>query len=178
MSSTHASSTEGQSGSRRPPRTAALAAFSLSLALGALPLTAANPAQAAFPSKATQAPCTVTAKRPYATGSYQDWPRLKLVAHPIEVTCTEGSVTVYVEQQLREADPGKDDYQRDYFTPENTPMEFYVQGTKQVHTLHPLDHLDPWGNEEVYHKVRFRIVSVHGNSQWVYAQSPEYSVNA
>jgi hypothetical protein len=79
---------------------------------------------------------------------------------------------------LREADPGKDDYLKNYFTPNNTPVVFLQPGTQKFETVYPLENWDTVGNEEVYHKVRFQLVTADGRTEWVYAQSREYSVSA
>jgi hypothetical protein len=174
MSFTHPSETEAQSSLRSPLRKAGLATASLSLVLGALPL-AATPAQAAFPTKATNGPCTVTAIRPEIADSFGP---TKLVRYRFEVKCTKGGVTVHMQQQLREADPAEDDYHRDYFTPEDTPVEILSTDKKEMETYYYLPNSDGADKEEPYHKIRFWVEGVDGASKWAYAQSPEASIQA
>lgn len=175
MSHNNPSTAGPQERASRPRRTTAMAAAALSLGMGALSLVAAPAAQAA--TSATVGPCTVTAERPYHNGKFSVSGK-KMVVYPIRVSCKTGGVQVQIQQKLMEADPGTDETQLNWFTPSGTPLFFSNAGTRTVNSEYRLTNWDKFGNEEVYHTVRFRVVSNFVPSQWVTVTSPERSISA
>lgn len=157
MSRAHRSSTATQSGSRRPQRTIALAAASLSLATGGIAL-AGTPAQAA--QSATYDSCTVTAERPRAVGISASGKTL--VYYGIDVDCKKGGRTVHLQQKLMEADDGwgnDDDTQRNWSPPDSgTPLKFPTPGNKDASSTYRLVDTDAGPREEPYHVVKFMVV--------------------
>ncbi len=163
MSYAHRSSTATQSGSRRPLRTVALAAASLSLATGGIALAGA-PAQAA--QSATYDSCTVTAERPRAVGVSASGKTL--VHYGIHVDCKKGGRTVHLQQKLMEADDGwgnDDDTQRNWSPPDEstasgkgTPLKFPTAGKKDAWSTYRLVDTDAGPREEPYHVVKFMVV--------------------
>jgi hypothetical protein len=194
MSHDHKPTAEVNPRQSRRRRTAAMTGAALSLGIGALFLTSAPAAQAAptgptaqavtsglgaqiSASQASAGPCSVTAMRPYFSGKFTVSGK-KLVVYPISVKCTRGDVRVHIQQKLMEADPGSDETQRGWATPSGTPLRFISSGTKTVNTEYRLTNWDWFGNEEVYHVVRFRVESNGVFSPWVTVQSPERSISA
>ncbi|WP_140416336.1 hypothetical protein [Arthrobacter globiformis] len=165
----------------------------LTVGIGALFLAAAPAAQAA-PAAATHAastsvgaqtaavqasagPVTVTALKPYFSGKFTVSGK-KLMVYPISIKSIKGGVKVHIQQKLMEADPGADETQRGWRTPQGTPLYFFTAGTKTIKTEYRLTNMDWFGNEEVYHVVRFRVESNGVFSPWITVQSPERSVSA
>lgn len=194
MSHDHYSTAEAKSGLGRPRRRAAMAAAGLALGMGALSLAAVPAAQAAPTGPAAQAaptgvgaqaaavqttvgPCTVTALQPYFSGRFTVSGK-KIVVYPIGVKCTRGGVKVHIQQKLMEADPGTDETQRGWATVPGSPVPFPAAGTKTLKPEYRLTNLDWFGNEEVYHVVRFRVESNGVFSPWFTVQSPERSISA
>lgn len=178
----------------RARRTAALTGTALSLGAGVLFLAAAPAAQAAPAAATTQAastglgaqvasvqasagPVTVTALKPYFSGKFTVSGK-KLMVYPISVKSIKGGIKVHIQQKLMEADPGPDETQRGWRTPQGTPVYFFAAGTKTINTEYRLTNMDWFGNEEVYHVVRFRVESNGVFSPWITVQSPERSVSA
>lgn len=194
MSHANKPTAEVKSRQGRPRRTAAMTGAALTLGIGALFLTSAPAAQAAPTGPTAQAvnsglgaqlsstqasvgPCSVTAVRPYFSGKFTVSGK-KLVVYPISVKCARGDVRVHVQQKLMEADPGSDETQRGWATPPGTPLRFFTAGTKTVNTEYRLTNWDWFGNEEVYHVVRFRVESQGVFSPWITVESPERSISA
>ena len=176
----HTSSAKTHSRHSRGRRIASMAAATLSLSMGALSvMAAAAPAaqagNAPFPQSATAKPCTVTALKPFATGVTTPSGK-KLVRYPVHVDCKAGGLKVKMEQRLMEEDkPGSDDGQRPGYTKiPGTPLQFSKAGSKTMYDDYRLTRTEWWeGAEEVYHKVRFQVVSDNGvSSDWIYVQSP------
>lgn len=176
MSHNHPSTAEAHSQPAQPRRKAAMAAVALSLGMGALSLAAAPAAQAA--QSGTAGPCTVTAERPYANGHLTVSGK-KIVVYPIRVRCTVAGIKVRMEQKLMEADPGSDTTQKNWFTPEGTPLSFTRAGTQTVNTEYRLTATDWWGGPaDVYHQVKFRAESNGVASSWVTVESAEREIYA
>lgn len=157
MSYAHCSSTATQSGSRRPLRTAALAAASLSLAAGGIAL-AGTPAQAA--QSATYDGCTVTAEKPKAVGVSASGKTL--VYYGIDVDCKKGGRTVHLQQKLMEHDDwlwNDDDTQRNWSPPDSgTPLKFPTAGNQDASSTYRLVKTDAHGDEQPYHVVKFWVL--------------------
>lgn len=187
MSHDHHSTAEAKSRLGRPRRTVAMAAAALTLGMGALSLAAVPAAQAAPAGigaqaaavQATAVPCTVTALKPYFSGKFTVSGK-KLVVYPIGIKCTKGGVKVHIQQKLMEADPGTDETQRGWATVPGSPVPFHAAGTKTLKPEYRLTNMDWFGNEEVYHVVRFRVESIGTGvfTPWFTVQSPERSISA
>jgi hypothetical protein len=156
---------------------AAVAACALSVGMGAVSVAAAPAANAgnpAFPQSRTVGPCTVTAETPKAVR--EDSAGHTVVRYRATVNCTAGGLRVKMEQRLMERDdPGRDDEQRPGYTVmPGTPLNFREPGVKRPFDDFRLVRSDLFegANEEVYHKVRFQLVSDNGiKSDWFYVQS-------
>lgn len=164
-----------------PSRLAATAAM-VAAGLGALTLTApaAHAGNDPFPQSRTVGPCTVTAKTPKAVGESPSGHTL--VEYPVSVSCKAGGLKVKMEQRLMEWDDlGYDDGQRPGYTKiPGTPLDFRQAGSATRSDIYRLLKSEWWEGpvEEVYHKVRFQLVSDNGitSGDWVYVQSPTNSI--
>jgi hypothetical protein len=125
-------------------RAAVLAAASLALA--AVPVTLAGPAQAAVPSIFA---CSVTPLKPTFAGFSSSGQ--KLTDYPVRVYCTKAR-SLTVQHRIWEVDvPGPNQLIRDSYN------SFFL-GAGQAVTLHnvrpPIN--TEWGSEEVFHQARHR----------------------
>lgn len=148
-------------------RTSMKAAAVAVLATALIPLGSSSPAQAST----TKDGCTVTPLAPYFAGTYTAG-NVPEVIYPYELTCAPSSaaMSVQVKSQTWEADlagragdvdaDGVDNADEDYIGQVTTTKSFTkAGGTRRVNVKGVLPHTDTDANEEVYHKVKFRVTS-------------------
>jgi hypothetical protein len=147
----------------RATRRAGIAAAILSLGMAALPLAMAPAANAATSGRL--GPCTVTAEKPYFTGTHTLSGK-KLIAYPISATCNRGNVDVIMKQIIQEDDwSTPNDVQKDWYIPTQNrkPLHFSAPGTKKVAPVPVYRLTSSWDDfgtaEEVFHRVKFWVSS-------------------
>lgn len=133
----------------RTSRARIAAATAAIVGMAIVPIALSAPAQAA-----TAYACTVTPLKPVFAGFNSSG--VKLVDYRIQASCTQDRY-VYIQQQLWEEDdwPNDDDYMgsANYSKHLNA-----ASGTVVLHNVRALANGE-WGNEEVYHKARFKVGS-------------------
>jgi hypothetical protein len=143
-------------------------------ALAALTVGVHAPAQATTWSSG----CSVTPQAPYFAGTYTAG-NVPEVYYPYVVTCLPSSAAMSVEVKTEtwEADlvgragdvdaDGINNSDEDYIGQATTTRSFTaLGGTKTVKVKGVLPHTDTDSNEEVYHKVKFRVTSGAVTSAW------------
>lgn len=138
---------------------AALAAAAASIVL---PIAMASPASAA-----TSSGCTVTPLKPIFAGFNSSG--VKLVNYRVAVDCAAGR-TVSITQQRYEEDGflNPDDYLG--------TTSWTTSGTRVLNNVRTLVNTES-GDEEVYHKVQFRVTSNGVTSPWTsYQKSSVLSI--
>ena len=139
-----------------------------------VPLGMTSPAQAST----TKDGCTVTPLAPYFAGTYTAG-NVPEVIYPYEVTCSASSAAMSVQTKTEtwEADlvgragdvdaDGVNNADEDYIGTATTTRSFTkAGGTRTVNVKGVLPHTDTDANEEVYHKVKFRVTSGAVTGSW------------
>lgn len=130
---------------RKPKRAAAVA-----LLATALPFAAVASANATTASSG----CSVTPLTPVY--SYTDYAGIKVLRYDIRVTCSGGR-WAQITQQTREEDTISDDTIGTFAKSQH----FSSYGTVTLSTYQRLPDTE-WGDEEMYQRVSFRVVSDNG----------------
>jgi hypothetical protein len=140
------------------------------IALVTLAAAAVVPIAMAAPASAnTSSGCTVKPLRPNFTGSFTT-SGVKKVDYGISVSCAPNR-TVSIEQRRYEEDGGL--FNSDDFLGASSFNTFGVRTLSNVRTLVDTES----GNEEIYHKVRFRVTSNGVTSAWTpWEKSPVLSI--
>jgi hypothetical protein len=144
-------------------------------AVAAIPIALAAPAQAST----TRGGCTVTPSAPYFSGTYTSG-NVPQVYYPVDISCVSGAptaVTVELSLQTWEQDlsgragdvdaNGVNNPDEDRIGSGSATRDFTTAGgSTTVKFLGTLPHTDTDSNEEVYGKVKFRVISGNVKGPW------------